>query len=363
MEETKKNVCRVGNNRLPVYVSEDLNNFARNWRHHLGSHENRHLYVLLDENVDQAFPDLISILFEKSLFNTHVKKLTGGEGTKTITTAIEIWDELSALKADRSWVIVSIGGGTLSDLAGFIASLYKRGLPCVFLPSSLMAMIDASVGGKNALNQGVLKNQIGTYYFPEFIFVYPPFLKSLPQKEYYSGYAELIKHSLLHSNDNLWKKLLHRNMLDLPNAKLLADAIRIKIKIVEKDPYEKHQRLFLNFGHSFGHAIESYYNFSGKSISHGQAVTYGMQVALFLSKKEGFLSYDSAKKITDVLQSQYPFPKELEFSDFSTYLSHDKKVMHGKLRVILFKDFGKFDIVQFKDSELKELYQDFKMQV
>ncbi|PLW91840.1 MAG: hypothetical protein C0592_13795 [Marinilabiliales bacterium] len=359
MNQDKSTRYRIGKNESPVYVSEALQDFSSHWRHHLGTHNKRNLFVLLDENVELAFPDIISDLFDDRFHNVHIKKLKGGEQLKNLVVATEIWDELSALNADRSWVIVSIGGGTLSDLAGFTASAYKRGIPCVFVPTSLMAMIDASVGGKNALNQGSLKNQIGTYYFPQFVFVFPRFLKSLPEEEYRSGYAELIKHALLHVNNNLWNTLQNRDMSELPDASLLASAIRVKMKIVQTDPFENNKRLFLNFGHSFGHAIESYFIDHNKPVKHGEAVASGMQFALYMSVKKSLIASALAEKLSSMLESIYPFPQNLEMNELINYMRHDKKVVHGKIRIILFKDFGRFKIDFATEEELLVAFSEF----
>lgn len=360
MKQENISSYRIGNNASPVYVSNKLIDFKRYWRYHIGTHVKRNLFVLLDENVEKAFPQIISDFFDNEHFNVHLKRLKGGEHIKSLKVASEIWDELSVLTADRSWVMVGIGGGTTTDLTGFTSSAYKRGIPCVFIATSLMAMIDASIGGKNALNQGVLKNQIGTFYFPKFVFVHPPFLKSLPKAEYRSGYAEMLKHALLHKNDNLWKKLSARNIDDLPEISLLAEAIRVKVKIVQKDPYEKNQRLFLNFGHSFAHAIESYYIESKSPISHGEAVAYGMQFALFLSAEKFNASKKRANELMQFIGSLYPIPAALSFEHFAKYLRYDKKILHGKLRIILFKNFGDFEVTYLSEEELKSGYMRFK---
>lgn len=359
MDTPKRKSYKIGNNHSPVYISEDSAAFVKTWRHHIGTHKARNVFVLLDENVEKSFPDILNLFFNEANSKLHVKRMPGGEKLKTWNHASEICDELSALKADRSWVMVSIGGGTLSDLAGFTASIYKRGISCVFLPTSLMAMIDASIGGKNALNQGILKNQIGTYYFSEFIFVYPPFLQSLDKSELKSGYAELIKHALLHSSKSLWNKILKQGIGVLPDMKMLADAIRVKMKIVQQDPFEKHQRLFLNFGHSFGHAIESYYNDSGQRITHGEAVAMGMQFALFLSAELEFISVETANSFRMYIHKEFPFPKNLKFNDFLPYLHHDKKILHGQHRIILFKGFGSFTVEYLDIKKLEETYDLF----
>lgn len=360
MEANKKSIQRVAGNNSPVYVSQNLlKDFSASWRHHIGTDKRTSVFVLIDENVLSSTSVLLKSILDLPFIDCHVEKFCGGEDIKSISTVLKFWDKLSSLQVDRTWVLLAIGGGTITDLAGFIASTYKRGLRTVYLPTTLMAMIDASIGGKNAINQQELKNQIGTFYLPSFVFVYPEFLKTLPKKELHSGYAEVFKHAMLSKTDSLFNKLKKSGIDVLPSEKIILEAIRIKQRIVVKDPKEKNLRIVLNLGHTLGHAFESYFFNKKEPITHGQAVAWGMQFAIYVSRQKDYLSEKIALLFSDILLEHFKRPIGITFADLRAYLKQDKKNVNGMIRMVLPMGFASYKLEYVDIEELNDLYESF----
>ena len=353
VEAKKKSKQIVAGNNSPVIVSNNLiKDFSASWRHYIGTDKRTSVFVLIDENVQSSASKLIKSIISLPFIDSNVEVLCGGEEIKSIQGVLKFWDKLSSLEVDRTWVLLAIGGGTITDLAGFIASTYKRGLRTVYLPTTLMAMVDASIGGKNAVNQKKIKNQIGTFYLPKFVFVYPAFLESLPKKELHSGYAELFKYAMLSKSDSLLNKLKKTGIDILPSDKILLESIRIKQRIVRKDPKEKNLRISLNLGHTMGHAFESCFYKKNESITHGQAVAWGMQFAIYVSKQKGYISDKIAVSFSDLLFEHYKKPVNIAFADLRTYLKQDKKNANGMIRMVLPMGFARY---KFEDIDIEDL--------
>lgn len=267
-----------------------------------------------------------------------------GEKSKDLNIVSDIVKYLNFQDFSRNDVIIALGGGVVSDLAGFAASVYKRGVSHIILPTTLLAMADASIGGKTAVDFEGLKNLIGCFKMPSLIYMNLNTLKSLPEREYYAGFAEIMKAALL--RDAKFYEWLIENMYEICDkdintlTSMLESAITIKKLIVEKDPFDHGDRALLNLGHTFGHAIESY--FHGEYL-HGEAVALGCVAAAFISWKMDFLSMEEYYEIRDMfvpfnlpISIQTPKP-----DDILDYLYKDKKNEPGKVNMVLLKTIGK----------------------
>lgn len=261
--------------------------------------EGKKIYLIVDENTFQH----INYLEENFLVSSTHLKLESGEKNKTFNSVLKIWDFLNRNNVKSSDLLFILGGGMLTDLAGFAASTYKRGIEFVYFPTTLLAMADAAIGGKTGFNYQFLKNNIGTFTLPKAIFLDTTFLTTLPKIELDSGIAEVYKHSIIGDAD-LWNYLkVNPKKLDLDY--IVQSSKNLKLEIVSKDPYEKNIRKKLNFGHTIGHAIESYLLDSNAPTLHGFAIAKGMIIESFIAKKENLLSEDYFHEIKTVLSNKF----------------------------------------------------------
>lgn len=267
------------------------------------------VFVLVDENTSAKCMPTVAKALGGLNYETIV--IAAGESHKTLAAVEQIWNALYDHQATREALLLNVGGGMVTDLGGFAAATYMRGIRYVNIPTSLLAMVDASSGGKTGFNYLGVKNMIGSFAMPEQTLVYLPLLESLPVKEWLSGYAEMLKHGLLDSEAH-WKNLL---ALDVDDAKcsissdLLAENIAIKEHIVEADPKEKNLRKLLNFGHTVGHAIEEAYHAEGKGVKHGYCVLWGMVAELYLSVVKMGLDKDVLRQMSSVMLAYYGRPE------------------------------------------------------
>ena len=259
------------------------------------------VYLIVDENTVQH----INYVEEKLSVSSTYLKLESGEKNKTFNNVLKIWSFLNHHNVKSNDLLFILGGGVLSDLAGFAASTYKRGIEFIYLPTTLLAMADASIGGKTGFNYQFLKNNIGTFSLPKAVFLDTTFLKTLPKTELDSGIAEVYKHSII-GDINLWK-YLKRNTKELDFNRIVKLSQGIKLEIVDKDPYEKNIRKKLNFGHTVGHAIESYLLDANSPTSHCFAVAKGMIIESFIAKKENLLSENYFTEIKTVLSDKFKY--------------------------------------------------------
>lgn len=311
------------------------------------------LVVLTDHNV--------MALHERAFPPARIIPMVAGEKAKTLDTVKEIYGRLLELDVDRYWFILGIGGGVVCDVAGFVASTYLRGLRFGFVPTTLLAQVDASVGGKNGVNFAGYKNMVGVINQPEFVLCDPDMLKTLPQRELLSGLAEVVKHALIGNSDlfsyledNRAKALsLERPVIE----RLLYDSLVIKASIVNMDEKEKGDRRRLNFGHTFGHAIEM-----ATGLSHGEAVSMGMTVASRISWERGYLSSQDLGRVS-VLLNNMGLPTRLDLEDKGVLqtIRKDKKAAGGKIAFVLLRGIGNTVIEDIAIEDLKrageELFQ------
>lgn len=284
---------------------------------------------------------------DKNIYAFHKKKLDqyntivlkfAGEKLKTQNVVDELIKALITKKADKTTYLIGIGGGTITDLVGYVAATYMRGIPFGFIPTTLLAMVDASVGGKNGINIDKYKNIIGTTCQPNFVLYDYSFLATLPHLEWINGFAEIIKHACI-KNATMFKLLAQYNISFFQKNKkqlaaLIKENVLLKLKIVQKDEREKKERLLLNFGHTIGHAIERIHK-----ISHGQAIAIGMAIDCILAEK--YFNFTQTQSVISLLQ-QYELPTQLKYNkkEIVVSLKMDKKKMQKNIQYILLKKIG-----------------------
>ena len=273
-----------------------------------------------------------------------ILEIPAGEIHKTISTCLSVWEQLSEKGADRNSLLINLGGGVVTDLGGFVASTFKRGISFINVPTSLLAMVDASVGGKNGVDLGMIKNQIGVIRNPELVVVQTSFLDSLPKNEVLSGFAEMLKHGLI-ASEHYWNKLQTFNLYSASEAEdLIWESIQIKNEVVSSDPLEKGLRKTLNYGHTLGHAIESYCLASEEkaTLLHGEAIAIGMILATYFSNQLLQFPKQKLAQITKTLIKLYGKHDFLrkDINAIIDLLIYDKKNTNGKVLFVLLNDFG-----------------------
>jgi len=294
------------------------------------------IFILTDENVGHlclpSFLDKVPALADSPLFS-----IPAGEKSKDISVAAKSWDWLANYHAERSDLLINLGGGMVSDLGGFVASAYKRGMPYINIPTSLTGQVDAAIGGKTGVNFSGYKNLLGVFSDPYAVFVNFIFLKTLPKRELYSGFSEIIKSSLI-AGEDFWEEI-KKGGLDAENGlnRQIIRAASLKISIVDKDSLDLHERKSLNFGHTIGHAFESISMETGqRPLLHGEAVAAGIICESYISHKLIGLSEDTLNDILHLLKRYFP-PLKIDFyeDDFYRYLIQDKKSQNGVIRMSL----------------------------
>lgn len=302
------------------------------------------IFLLADKHTNECCtPIVLSVLATD--IPLEIIEIEAGEPHKHIDTCTQVWYALSELGADRKSLLINIGGGVITDLGGFVASTYMRGIPFINIPTSLLAMVDASVGGKTGVDLGALKNLVGVINNPKGVLIYPDFLATLPTEELRSGMAEMFKHGLI-SDEGYWHKMC--NLSELTEAhlgSLIYESVVIKNEVVTQDPTEKGLRKTLNYGHTLGHAIESYclQNPNRERLLHGEAIAIGMVLATYLSVKELGFSMDKCDQVKAVLGEYFKkqdFTYE-EITDICQLMRFDKKNVGGNVHFVLLEAIGK----------------------
>lgn len=311
------------------------------------------IFILVDEHTNEyCLPKFLPNLATK--IPIEIIEIEAGEEIKNITTCVEIWSILSELGADRKSLIVNLGGGVITDIGGFIASTFKRGIDFINVPTTLLGMVDASIGGKNGVDLGNLKNQIGVINVPQLLLIDTNFLETLSQREMRSGLAEMLKHGLIYDK-NYWEQFLDLSQIDFADFDaLIYRSIEIKNEIVKQDPTENGIRKALNFGHTLGHGIESHFLNSETPLLHGEAIAIGMILESYISKEKGLLSNEEYQQIKYIITNIY---EKVTFNDddivsIQNLLIHDKKNEYGKVQFALINGIGKIIINQSVENEL-----------
>jgi len=336
------------------YVHFNKIAFIELWKY-LNENFHSKLFVLVDRNTRKyCLPYLLEQNEEDIDFE--IIEIEAGEIHKNLDTCSVIWDQLTNLGADRKSILINLGGGVITDMGGFVASTFKRGIKFINIPTTLLSMVDASVGGKTGVDLGVLKNQIGLFSNPEMVLIDTAFLKTLSDRETRSGLAEIIKYGLTF-DINIWREIepmtsLKSEILD----DLVHRSIEIKNDVVLKDLKEDNLRKTLNFGHTMGHAIESYFLESKEksSLTHGEAIAIGMVIELYYSSKLFEYSFSETESIKDFVIRYYGKTQILE-SDFDAIIDlmkYDKKNVNGRVNFILLKNSDEFVFDVQLDNEL-----------
>jgi 3-dehydroquinate synthase len=299
--------------------------------------------IITDETVGALYGGQVAEALQKVGFCTEIKAIVPGEESKSFAVAEELYTKAITMGLDRLSPIVALGGGVVGDLAGFVAATYMRGVPFIQIPTSLLAQVDSSVGGKVAINHPLGKNLIGAFYQPKTVLIDPVTLDSLPDRELSTGLAELIKHGLI-ADSQLFVDLQKNSTAIWQKdtalfTRLISRSCRIKADVVQQDERETGLRMILNFGHTIGHAVEKATNFG---YSHGEAVAIGMHGAALISRDVGLCSQQTVDKVCDML-AKYCLPLKAQgctAHELASYLMRDKKTIGGKVNWVLLADIG-----------------------
>jgi 3-dehydroquinate synthase len=303
--------------------------------------ENRSVFILCDAHTKgYCLPILRHYI--SFPFIDEVITIPFGEENKNIETAVSLWQALLDKNADRNAVLICLGGGVICDTGGFVAKTFKRGMNYVYIPTSLMAQIDACIGGKTAINLNSIKNPIGLFSHPKHIFIIPYFLHTLPDREILSGFAEMLKHGLI-TDKTYWDELIRiDDVSQIVNPELIKKSINIKTAICNMDTYDVGERRKLNFGHTVGHALESFSLISHHSLSHGEAVALGMIAETHISFQKKLINEDEYLSIVKALRKFSPL-FSIQKNDCLLILSSlqkDKKKTNDRLNFTLLNAIG-----------------------
>ncbi|WP_421802797.1 3-dehydroquinate synthase [Flagellimonas sp.] len=320
---------------------------------HVANRKYSKIFLLVDENTKKYCLPVFKEIFDGPVDS--ILEIQSGEENKHIQTCLQVWEDLSNLDGDRKSLLINLGGGVLTDMGGFVASTFKRGIDFINIPTTLLAMVDASIGGKTGVDLGSLKNQIGVINQPQMVLIFPEFLTTLDPRQIKSGYAEMLKHGLIKDKD-YWGDLTKKS--NFTDASCIQRSIAIKNDVVLQDPTEQGLRKILNFGHTLGHAIESYCleNHDRKTLLHGEAIAIGMIL-------EGYLSHElrglSKLSLDEIKKSFLRFFDKVDFTEddidsILQLLKYDKKNSHGNVNFVLLQAIGEAVI----DIEVpEELFQ------
>ena len=337
-----------------VIISENL---ERDIVNAISECEHDRIFILTDETThEKCLPKIKDFLCLKGAATITIRP---DDTHKTLDTLAEVWTALSQGGATRHSLIINLGGGMVTDLGGFAASTFKRGIDFINIPTTLLAMVDASVGGKTGINFGGLKNEIGVFSDSRFVIIDTRFLDTLDRQNINSGYAEMLKHGLI-SDERMWAELVSFNLAQPDLAQLqhmVADSIKVKERIVNEDPHEHGIRKALNFGHTIGHAFESLAMKQERPILHGYAVAYGIVCELYMSARKAGFNTDRLHQTVHFIIDNYgrfgftcdDYPELLEL------MHHDKKNTSGTINFTLLGGIGDIRINQTATKE--EIYE------
>jgi 3-dehydroquinate synthase len=315
------------------------------------------IFIITDENVNMNYREVVENSLNTSGFTTRFMVLEPGEETKSFDSLPKIFKELLDFKLTRKELIITLGGGVIGDLGGFAASTFLRGVPFIQVPTSLLAQVDSSVGGKVAVDLPEGKNLIGSFYQPKAVIIDPNVINTLSEKFFKDGIGEVIKYGCIKDKKffNMLKNLKSRAEFMDNIEDIIYNCCDIKRKVVEMDEKDLGERMLLNFGHTLGHAIEKYYNFTG--YSHGEAISIGMYYITLISEQKGISKIGTAEEIKQILINfGLPFEVELKENDaVIDTIALDKKNIGNVLKVILIKDIGESIIYDTKPEFFKEV--------
>lgn len=331
--------------KIPILFSNDINEIDKLKK----SLDYSSIVFFTDTNIYNFYKDYFDIFVRDSYFYI----FQSGEESKSINSYLKAVDFLLGNNIDRKAIIIAIGGGVIGDISGFVASTYKRGVKVVHIPTTLLAMVDSSIGGKTGINYGMYKNQIGTFYQPEMIIICPEFLKTLPKLEMISGLGEVIKYGFTLDRSILWTINKYNNFDELfknnqDMQSIIYKSIKCKVEIVEKDEKETFLREVLNFGHTVGHAFESYFNFE---LPHGIYVIFGMIVEMIISHLLFDFDFSNVIHLVEMIKANsLVFSKDFDNTGIISIMMHDKKNIKNQIRMVLLKNIEEY-ILGFEVKE------------
>lgn len=328
---------------LPAYSIQLISkpDDIRSW---LASRCYTRIAVLVDENTRQHCWPLLSPFLDNPL----LIEIPVGEARKNLETCQYIWSQMLEGGLDRGSVLLNLGGGVVGDMGGFCAQTYMRGIDFVQIPTTLLSQVDASIGGKLGVDFQHYKNMVGLFADPQAVFIHLPFLQTLSYRELLSGYAEVVKHALI-GDAELWEELQqHPDPATIDWKRVLPRSLMVKKRIVEADPFEKGLRQVLNFGHTVGHAIETWALSQGLDVLHGEAVAQGMIAETRLSHQHAGLPEKEMNRIVSFLQKAFPSIPVPSDADLSAIMQKDKKNRGGQVRMVLLEGVGKAKLVETK---------------
>ncbi len=323
-------------------------------------HTNSRIIVITDHIIKDLYYDRIYHLLVKEGYDISIITIEPGEASKSITVLTDIYNQLVALGASRSSLIIALGGGVVGDIAGFTASTFLRGVPYVQIPTTLLAQVDSSVGGKVAVNLESGKNLVGSFYQPKAVLIDPELLSTLPERQLRNGMSEVIKCAAIR-DEALFKLIEEKG--DISSLwpyleEIIYSCCSIKAAIVKNDEKDFGERMLLNFGHTLGHSIESYFEY--EVYLHGEAVAIGMSQITKISERLGITKEGTYKRLTALLSS-YKLPTKLpsmELGKLYSKILHDKKFSEKQARLILLKNIGSSFIAEVPFKDLADFYKD-----
>lgn len=338
----KRVKVRLGSNSYEIYIGSGILSQLGHWLKGIGSTDR--LAVITNPVVNELYGETLSRNLTQDGFKVITLTVPDGEEHKSLETAGKLYQELSEVHAERMMPILSLGGGVIGDLAGFVAATYLRGVPLIQIPTTLLSQVDSSIGGKVAVDHGQIKNKIGAFYQPRLVVADIDTLRTLPAEELNNGLAEVIKYAIIRDRkffDYLEKNLDSIKLLDCETlTEIVFKSAKIKGEIVEKDERDFGLRHILNYGHTTGHAIESASNFR---LKHGQAVAIGMVVAGRIASELGILAeYELVRLKNLIRKASLPTEMpELNIEKVIEAMKQDKKIREGKIRFVLPKSIGR----------------------
>lgn len=324
--------------------------------------EHDRIFVLVDETTNKLCWSLVKDYL--CLKDAQTIIIGATDRRKNLDTLVHVWESLQQGKATRHSLLINLGGGMVTDLGGFAASTYKRGINFINVPTTLLAMVDASVGGKTGINFGGLKNEIGIFNDAEFVLLDTNWLRTLDEENIRSGYAEMLKHGLI-ADETMWAELINFNLAQ-PNLRQLASmlnkSVRIKERIVTEDPHEKGIRKALNLGHTFGHAFESW-AMKRQPVLHGYAVTFGLIAELYLATTQTDFPTERMRQTVNFIRAYYgslPITCN-DYPELIELMHHDKKNRGNEINVTLLGGIGDIRINQtITENDIKEALDFFR---
>lgn len=321
-------------------------------------------HEILKERIRELSPDKVAILVDENTYehcypyinNTGAKtiQILSGEQNKNLNTCELIWEQMTEIGFSRQSLLVNLGGGVIGDMGGFAASTFKRGIPFINIPTTLLSMVDASIGGKLGIDFKGLKNHIGVFEEPEAVIVCSEFLKSLPQNQLISGYAEILKHGLI-GDAAYWKEASRLDFESVDWNEIIKQSIGLKNAVVMEDPYEMGRRKVLNFGHSFGHSIETHFLETSEPLFHGEAIAIGMLLEAHISFQKSWITESDLEEIEKVLKTHFRFPELPTLDQLIASVLQDKKNQGGTMKFSLLKGIGNCEYdVEVRTSNLND---------